>query len=1273
MLHFINGLFATYSPVFRTHVVFVAAAFFIFSGLSPLQVSATQTDIAGPVGSGQFGATVTALPNGNFVVADTLYDEGGANDIGAVYLYDGTTLAIISTLKGSTLNDNVGSGGITVLTNGNFVVRSQNWDNGLAADAGAVTWCSATTGCNGVVSSANSLVGGTASDQVGSGGVRALTNGNYVVSTFNWDNPTGPIADVGAATWCSGTAGGLGLVTSANSLTGGAAGNQVGSGGSTALINGNYVVRSPGWDNPTGPVADVGAATWGNGATGTVSVVSSANSLIGGAASDQVSNGGVAALTNGNYVVRSSVWDNPTGPASDAGAATWGNGATGTTGTVSSANSLVGGSANDGVGNNGLTVLTNGNYVVNSSFWNDPTGPISNVGAVTWGNGAGGTVGLVSSANSLIGGRSLDRIGINGVIALTNGNYVAISPGWDNPTGPISNVGAATWGNGVGGTVGLVTTSNSLVGNTANDNVGNNATALRNGHYVVSTGNWDNPTGPVANVGAATWCNGTTGSVGLVTTANSLTGSKSGDLVGAGGMTALTNGNYVVKSSGWANPSLIVVGAATWGNGASGTTGVVSSANSLVGNTASDNITSHGVTALTNGNYVVSSGGWTNPSGPIAGAGAVTWGNGAGGTVGLVSSANSLIGGTAGDNVGSISGATPLSNGNYVLNSQFWDNPGGPFANAGAVSLGDGTSGGTVGLVSSTNSVLGTVATGGGATLVFSFNETRNALIVGRPASNLVSLLFYGTTTATGNGNFNSPGTWGGSLPGGLDTAVIPPGVIIFVPTSGGSSFAGLINVNGTLSGTGTLNGNLVVNSGGTLAPGTSPGRLTVNGNVTLNSGSTFAVEIGGTAGAGVNPNGHDQLAITGAATLGGVLNVTLTNGFTPAAGNSFVVLDATTLSGTFTNIVLPGISPLAWQISLNAATGDVTLVVVTPTAAPATISGTVTTSDGTPLAGVTMNLNGATSVGAITDSNGNYRFDNVDTDRFYTVTPSLANFHFNPVNRSFSLVGNKTDALFTATADAVVSANAIDTTEFFVRQQYLDFLNREPDPQGWLFWTEQISRCGADENCIRQKRLDVSAAFFASEEFQQSGNYIYRLYRAGLSRQLTYAEFSEDRRQVVGGADLESSRAAFADAFVERAEFVQKYANATSAEAFVVSLLEAMRQDTGVDLFAQHDALLEKYNAGGSLNQSRSAVLQALTDNSAYQSAVYNPSFVLMEYFGYLRRDADQNGFDFWLNVLSNGARGNYRGLVCSFITSAEYQRRFSPIVTHTNAECSK
>jgi len=175
-------------------------AFLAFAALPAAR--AGQFDIYGPSRSGAFGTNVTVLPNGNFVVTDPGYDAAGPiADVGAVHLYDGVTLALISTLTGSTANDQVGNGGITVLSNGNYVVRSYLWHNGAAADAGAVTWGSGTSGVTGAVSAFNSLVGSAAGDRVGYYGVTALANGNYVVRSIYWDN--GAVADAGAVTWCS--------------------------------------------------------------------------------------------------------------------------------------------------------------------------------------------------------------------------------------------------------------------------------------------------------------------------------------------------------------------------------------------------------------------------------------------------------------------------------------------------------------------------------------------------------------------------------------------------------------------------------------------------------------------------------------------------------------------------------------------------------------------------------------------------------------------------------------------------------------------------------------------------------------------------------------------------------------------------------------------------------------------------------------------------------------------------------------------------------------
>ncbi|MGL4650587.1 MAG: hypothetical protein ACRC1H_14360, partial [Caldilineaceae bacterium] len=174
-----------------------------------------KTDIPGPAGSEAFGELVAVLSNGNFVVVDSLHDIPGAANAGAVYLYNGSTLALISTLTGSTGGDRVGGGsvgtsGVVPLPSGNFLVVSLDWNGGR----GAVTWVNGVTGLNGTVSAANSLVGSSASDLVSFGSVTVLTNGNYVVTSPQWQGSTG------AATWGSGTTGVTGVVSASNSLVG---------------------------------------------------------------------------------------------------------------------------------------------------------------------------------------------------------------------------------------------------------------------------------------------------------------------------------------------------------------------------------------------------------------------------------------------------------------------------------------------------------------------------------------------------------------------------------------------------------------------------------------------------------------------------------------------------------------------------------------------------------------------------------------------------------------------------------------------------------------------------------------------------------------------------------------------------------------------------------------------------------------------------------------------------------------------------------------------
>ena len=356
-------------------------------------IAASQFDIHGPAGSVRFGTSVAVLPNGNIVVTDPHYNGGIGVDAGAAYLYNGATGALISMLTGLTAGDQVGSGGVTLLSNGNYLVNSPYWDNGVVTDAGAVTWGSKTSGVSGTVSALNSLVGSTANEIVGFD-VHKLSNGNYVLCTPWWDN--GAIANVGAITWGNGTSGTTGVISTTNSLVGSTVNDWVGGQGFFELSNGNYVVRSLKWDN--GSMADAGAVTWGSGTgiiSGTVSVL---NSLVGSMANDQVSSSGVTPLSNGNYVVESRYWDK--GAISNAGAVTWGSGTSGVSGVVSALNSLVGTHTDDGVGI-GVVELSNGNFVVRNRFWDNNAS--TDAGAVTWGDGTSGVSGVVSATNSLVG------------------------------------------------------------------------------------------------------------------------------------------------------------------------------------------------------------------------------------------------------------------------------------------------------------------------------------------------------------------------------------------------------------------------------------------------------------------------------------------------------------------------------------------------------------------------------------------------------------------------------------------------------------------------------------------------------------------------------------------------------------------------------------------------------------------------------------------------------------------------------------------------------
>ncbi|HEX8282903.1 MAG TPA: Calx-beta domain-containing protein [Pyrinomonadaceae bacterium] len=373
-----------------------------------------------------------------------------------------------------------------------------------------------------------------------------------------------------------------------------------------------------------------------------------------------------------------------------------------------------------------------------------------------------------------------------------------------------------------------------------------------------------------------------------------------------------------------------------------------------------------------------------------------------------------------------------------------------------------------------------------------------------------------------------------------------------------------------------------------------------------------------------------------------------------------------------------------------------------------------------------------------------------------------------------------------TSNDDAAPTVNSIDMTNFFVRQHYYDFLNRPPDADGFQFWSDEINNCinAPDIQCFEIKRVNVSAAFFLSIEFQTTGYLAYLTNRAAFGARPSYAQFMYElqnlQKNFVFGqpgapAQLEANRRAYFDEFVTRTAFVFKFGGKSDSDYVNTLLTEnglaptvgnlfvsrldggqvvpptasgatgvviVRRDPTGASLVANVSLSLKNLSGAptavhihgpaatdanapalhtlpagefadfqlaltdeqtnllntGQLyidvhttnfpdgeirarlgparfradvltsaltNQilTRAQVLRVVAESDELRRAELNRAFVLMEYFGYLRRDPDEDGYNFWLSKL-NEAGGDYvrAEMVKAFINSAEYRQRFGP-----------
>jgi hypothetical protein len=236
-----------------------------------------------------------------------------------------------------------------------------------------------------------------------------------------------------------------------------------------------------------------------------------------------------------------------------------------------------------------------------------------------------------------------------------------------------------------------------------------------------------------------------------------------------------------------------------------------------------------------------------------------------------------------------------------------------------------------------------------------------------------------------------------------------------------------------------------------------------------------------------------------------------------------------------------------------------------------------------------------------------------------------------------------------------------IDDSDFFVQQQYLDFLNRFPDPGGFQGWLNVLNTCSGDTT--QCDRIHVSEGFFKSDEFGNRGYFVWRFYPislphvdgsdpAGSGHKPDFTQFMPDLRTVSGfltPAQLEAAKAQFAVSFSQRPAFVARFGSLSNAD-FVNTLCA-----TGGVTLANQQALIDSLNQG---TVTRAQVLRQVAESPEVFNKYYNEAFVVMQYFGYLRRDPDALYFN-WIQVI-NANPADSRHMIDGFVNSSEYHNRF-------------
>ncbi|HYW69421.1 MAG TPA: Calx-beta domain-containing protein, partial [Pyrinomonadaceae bacterium] len=496
---------------------------------------------------------------------------------------------------------------------------------------------------------------------------------------------------------------------------------------------------------------------------------------------------------------------------------------------------------------------------------------------------------------------------------------------------------------------------------------------------------------------------------------------------------------------------------------------------------------------------------------------------------------------------------------------------------------------------------------------------------------------------------------------------------LVYTFTRNGDPTAAL-TANFTVGGTATFNSDYTQSGAATFSA--------TSGTVTFAAGATTAtVTIDPTADTVVEPDETVILTVTSGADYGVG---------SPAAATGTIVNDDGNLGGTlqfssatynttessfFATITVQRTGDTTGAVSVDYATPD-------DSAATSVLPCSVITGVASPRCDFTP------AVGTLHWAAGD------NAAKTFTVLISQDNYVEGPEGLALTLsnpgggaqLGSRSTATLTIADDANEPAqNPIDDPSDFVRQHYHDFLNREPDQSGFDFWVGNFPPCNGDPQCIEVKRVNVSAAFYLSIEFQGTGYFVERLYKSaygdatgtstdGGPHQLAvpivkFSELLPDTQEIGRGvvvlapgweAALEANKVAFTQEFVQRPRFVSAYPLSMTPAQFV----DALNNNAGKPLStAERDQLVSDLTGGV---KTRAQVLRAVADDQDLINAEFNRAFVLMQYFGFLRRnpdaapDIDHTGYDFWLKKL-NSFNGDFvqAEMVKAFLSSLEYRRR--------------